>query len=67
MKVRRYAPVLLEEFASEDGTFDVIYSGSYYDTQFTSIEECMAWGIEHGCNGYYDTISDTHYFFNERL
>lgn len=30
----------------------------YWDTRFTSIEECIEWAINHNCSYVYDEIED---------
>lgn len=57
---KRFAPCVL---IVTGNYFTVDYLNSYYDTQFATVEECQQWSQEHGCNGYYDTISDTHHLF----
>lgn len=33
----------------------------YWDTRFSSIEEAIMWGAEHGCTHIYDSIADEFY------
>ena len=40
------------------GTLTSTEEDFYYDTQFTSYEECVLWAIEHNCTHVYNTETE---------
>lgn len=31
----------------------------YWDTQFSSVDECIEWALSHECTHFYDSVTDT--------